>query len=178
VTRAISDQSRTIRVPVHMVESLNKVMRTSRYLTTRLGREPTPEEVADKVGLSAERVGYIFRLVREPVSLENPVGEEGDASLGDFIPAREESAVEAAQRGELAKRMRGALAALSPREEKIVSMRFGIGVDGEHTLEQVGQKFAVTRERIRQIEAKALHKLRHPSRTRTFEGFADSSVDP
>jgi RNA polymerase primary sigma factor len=173
VTRALSDQSRTIRVPVHMTESLNKVMRTSRYLVTRLGREPRPEEIAEKLGLTAARVRHILGVASQPVSLATPVGEDGDASLGDFIESRDESPAERTLSADLAHQMRGALAVLSPREEKIMRLRFGIGEDGEHTLEQVGQQFAVTRERIRQIEAKALRKLRHPSRVQSLRGFID-----
>jgi len=173
VTRALSDQSRTIRVPVHMTESLNRVIRTSRYLVSQLGREPLAEEIAAKLDLSAERVRYILKLAREPISLASPVGEDGDTSIGDFIPSREESPSEHILSADLAEKMRNVLGALSPREEKIMRLRFGIGEDGEHTLEQVGQKFAVTRERIRQIEAKALRKLRHPANVKSLKGFVD-----
>jgi RNA polymerase primary sigma factor len=174
VTRALSDQSRTIRVPVHMTESLNKVIRTSRYLRTQLGHEPRPEEIGQKLGLTAERVRYILKLGREPISLSAPVGDEGDASLGDFVESRDESPSDQTLASDLAQKTRVALALLSPREEKIVRLRFGIGVDAAHTLEQVGQQFSVTRERIRQIEAKALRKLRHPASTKTLRGFIDS----
>lgn len=174
VTRALSDQSRTIRVPVHMTKSLNKVIRTSRYLRAQLGREPRAEEIGKKLGLTADRVRYILKLGREPVSLSSPVGDEGDASLGDFVESRDESPSDQTLASDLAQKTRVALALLSPREEKIVRLRFGIGVDAAHTLEQVGQQFSVTRERIRQIEAKALRKLRHPSSTKTLRGFIDS----
>ncbi|MEK7704663.1 MAG: sigma-70 family RNA polymerase sigma factor [Myxococcota bacterium] len=173
VTRAISDQGKTIRVPVHMHETLGKVTRTTRYLTAQLGREAEAEEVADRLGLTADRVRYVRKLAREPVSLASPVGEDGDTTLGDFIPAREESPIQALLESELQQQVRGVLAVLSPREEKIVRLRFGIGEDGEHTLEQVGQQFALTRERIRQIEAVALRRLRHPSRTHTLRELGD-----
>jgi RNA polymerase primary sigma factor len=176
MTRAISDQAHTIRIPVHMVEWLNKVMRTNRYMVTQLGREPEPEEIARKLGLSTERVRYILKLAREPISLETPVGDEGDSTLGEFVASRDESAADLACSRDLATQMRGILATLSPREEKIVRLRFGIGEDGEHTLEQVGQKFAVTRERIRQIEAKVLHRLRHPSRTCSLQSFLEPAT--
>ena len=174
VTRALSDQSRTIRVPVHMTETLNKVLRTSRYLLAQLGREPTPEEIASKLGLPKARVLYVLSLGREPLSLSNPVGEDGDATLGDFIASREAPASAVAEGNDLARQMRGVLANLSPREDKIIRMRFGIGHDAEHTLEQVGDMFAVTRERIRQIEAKALHKLRQPAKARAIRAFVDA----
>ncbi len=174
VTRALSDQSRTIRVPVHMSETLNKVLRTNRYLALQLGREPTPDEIARKLDMPKERVVHVMSLGREPVSLSNPVGEDGDTTLGDFISSREESASAVAEGNDLARQMRGVLKHLSPREDKIIRMRFGIGHDSEHTLEQVGEVFSVTRERIRQIEAKALHKLRQPARARSMRGFVDS----
>ncbi len=174
VTRALSDQSRTIRVPVHMAETLNKVLRTSRYLVAQLGREPTAEEIADKLGLPQARVRYVLSLGREPLSLSNPVGDDGDATLGDFVASREASSSALAEGNDLARQMRSVLKNLSPREDKIIRMRFGIGHDAEHTLEQVGNEFAVTRERIRQIEAKVLHKLRQPARARALRGFVDA----
>jgi len=174
VTRALSDQSRTIRVPVHMTESLNKVMRTSRYLVTQLGREPRPEEIATKLGLTPARVRHILGVARQPVSLATPVGEDGDASLGDFLESQDVSPAERTLSADLSRQMRSALSVLSPREEKVMRLRFGIGEDGEHTLERVGQQFCVTRERIRQIEAKALSKLRHPSRAQALRGFVDT----
>ncbi len=174
LTRALSDQSRTIRVPVHMTESQNKVFRTSRYLTALLGREPRPEEIAAKLGLSTERVGQILKLSRQPVSLASPVGDDGDSTLGDFVESREDSPSDHMLATDLARNARRVLAVLSPREEKILRLRFGIGEDGAHTLEQVGQKFSVTRERIRQIEAKALRKLRQPGSIRALESFIDS----
>ena len=173
VTRALSDQSRTIRVPVHMTETLNKVLRTSRYLVSQMGREPTPDEVAAKLGMDKKRIEYILSLGREPLSLSNPVGDDGDATLGDFVASREVSASAVAESNDLSRQIRGVLKNLTPREDKIIRMRFGIGHDSEHTLEQVGTEFAVTRERIRQIEAKVLHKLRHPAKARAISGFVD-----
>jgi RNA polymerase primary sigma factor len=174
VTRALSDQSRTIRVPVHMAETLNKVLRTSRYLVSQFGREPTAEEIAEKLGMPQARVRYVLSLGREPLSLSNPVGDDGDATLGDFVASREMSASAMAEENDLARQMRGVLKNLTPREDKIIRMRFGIGHETEHTLEQVGGEFAVTRERIRQIEAKALHKLRQPAKARAIRAFVDA----
>ena len=175
ITRAIADQGRTIRVPVHMVESLNKVTRTSRYLVQELGREPTPEEIAKKLRMPVERVNMVLRVSRQPVSLEAPVGEDGDGELGDFI---EDKGVTSPQQGVidqcLGEETRKVLKTLTPREEKVLRLRFGIGEKSEHTLEEVGRDFHVTRERIRQIEAKALKKLRHPSRAQHLRVFLES----
>ena len=164
ISRAISDQGRTMRVPLHMVEAINKVLRTSRYLVVQLGREPRAEEIAAKLGISAERVQQILKTAWQPVSLETPIGEEGEITLGDLVAERGESAADTMIATDLARHTRDALATLTPREEKILRMRFGIGQGAEQTLQQVGDQFAVTRERIRQIEAKALSKLRDRSR--------------
>jgi RNA polymerase primary sigma factor len=171
VTRALTDQASTIRVPVHMAESLNRVLRTGRYLVTQLGREPRAEEIADKLGLTPERVRYVLALARQPLSLESPIGDDGDATLGDLVPGRDTLPSDATLLSDLAQGVRGALGVLNPREEKIMRLRFGVGEDGEHTLEQVGQRFSVTRERIRQIEAKALRKLRHPANAKALSAF-------
>jgi RNA polymerase primary sigma factor len=174
ITRAISDQSRTIRIPIHMLETLNKVTRTGRSLVHKLGREPTPDEVAERLSLPAEKVRSLLKLARQPVSLESPVGSEDDAHLGDFV--EDKSAIppdDAIIAMNLAEQTRKVLATLTPREEKILRMRFGIGEKSEHTLEEVGDDFSVTRERIRQIEAKALRKLRHPSRGKVLSAFVD-----
>lgn len=175
ITRAIADQARTIRVPVHMHENMYKFVRTSRALFHALGRDPTPEEVSEKMELPLAKVQILLKLVREPLSLEAPMGAEGDSTLGDFIEDGSlVSASEAAISADLADQTRQALATLSPREEKIVRMRFGIGERTEHTLEQVGQVYGVTRERIRQIEAKALQKLRHPTRSARLKTLTES----
>jgi RNA polymerase primary sigma factor len=172
VSRALADYARTIRVPVHMAESLNKVVRTHRYLTQQMGREPVPEEIAAKMGVPVAWVHKALQITKEPLSLETPVGPEADRELGDFVADRSRaSASETAEASDLAMATRQALATLSPREEKILRMRFGIGEKSEHTLEEVGQLFRVTRERIRQIEAKALGKLRHPSRAAQLESL-------
>jgi len=174
VTRAITDQSRTIRIPVHMVETLNKVTRTGRSLTHKLGREPTPDELAEQLSLPAERVRSLLKLARQPVSLESPAGVDDDAHLGDFVDDKSViPADDAIVATDLAEQTRKVLATLTPREEKILRMRFGIGEKSEHTLEEVGNDFSVTRERIRQIEAKALRKLRHPSRRKALGVFVD-----
>lgn len=174
ITRAIADQARTIRVPVHMIEAINKVTRTSRYLSRELGREATPEEIADKMEVTVDKVRKALKLAKDTVSLETPVGDEADSNLGEFIEDRTilSPANAAISRG-LAEHTRGILGTLTPREEKIIRMRFGIGESSDHTLEEVGRVFNVTRERIRQIEAKALSKLRHPSRTRRLKSFVD-----
>ena len=173
ITRAIADQARTIRIPVHMIETINKLVRTSRHLVQRLGREPTPEEIGARMGLPLEKVRKILRIAREPISLETPIGEEEDSHLGDFIEDKTVgSPLEAAVRYDLQRQISGALGSLSPREEIVLRKRFGIGEDSDHTLEEVGQDFEVTRERIRQIEAKALRKLRHPSRSKKLRTFA------
>ncbi len=172
VSRAIADQARTIRIPVHMIETINKVVRSSRYLVQQLGREPTPEEIAIKMEMPLDKVRKVLRIVKEPVSLETPIGDEEESSLGDFVEDRQTvSPSDAAVYTSLEEQTRKVLATLTPREEQILRMRFGIGEKSDYTLEEVGQRFAVTRERIRQIEAKALRKLRHPSRAKTIEAF-------
>lgn len=174
ITRAIADQARTIRIPVHMIETINKLIRTSRYLVQELGREPTPEEIAEKMEISLDKVRKVLKIAREPISLETPIGEEEDSHLGDFIEDKKFLLPsEAAVSLNLAEQTRKVLATLTPREEKVLRMRFGIGERADHTLEEVGQDFAVTRERIRQIEAKALRKLRHPTRSRKLKSFID-----
>jgi RNA polymerase primary sigma factor len=174
ITRAIADQARTIRIPVHMIETINKLIRTSRYLVQELGREPTPEEIATKMEFPLEKVRKVLKIAKEPISLETPIGEEEDSHLGDFIEDKKfMSPSEAAISLNLAEQTRKALATLTPREEKVLRMRFGIGEKADHTLEEVGKDFHVTRERIRQIEAKALRKLRHPTRSRKLKAFVD-----
>ena len=175
ITRAIADQARTIRIPVHMIETINKLIRTSRYLVQEQGREPTPEEIADKMEIPLEKVRKVLKIAREPISLETPIGEEEDSHLGDFIEDKKFMLPsEAAVNINLAEQTRKVLATLTPREEKVLRMRFGIGEKADHTLEEVGQDFAVTRERIRQIEAKALRKLRHPTRSRKLKHFIEN----
>ena len=176
ITRAIADQARTIRVPVHMIEMINQLIRTSRYLVQDLGREPTPGEIAEKMEVPVEKVRKVLKVAKEPISLQAPMGEEGDSSIGDLIEDENaENPTEVAINHNLADKARQVLATLSPREEKVLRMRFGIGEKSEHTLEEVGQDFDVTRERIRQIEAKALRKLRHPSRSNPLKSFVDRS---
>jgi RNA polymerase primary sigma factor len=175
ISRAIADQARTIRIPVHMMETMNKVMRTSRYLVHDLGREPTPAEIAEKMDLPVEKVQKVLKLAKEPISMETPMGEENDSHLGDFIEDKGAiSPADAVISMDLAEHTRKALATLTPREEKVLRMRFGIGGKSEHTLEEVGQDFAVTRERIRQIEAKALRKLQHLSRSKRLKSFREN----
>jgi RNA polymerase primary sigma factor len=175
VTRAIADQARTIRIPVHMIETINKLIRTSRYLVQEMGREPTPEEIAEKMEVPIDKVRKVLRIAREPISLETPIGEEDDSHLGDFIEDKTfMSPSEAAVNLNLSEQTRKVLATLTPREEKVLRMRFGIGEKSDHTLEEVGNDFDVTRERIRQIEAKALRKLRHPTRSRKLKYFIES----
>lgn len=175
ITRAIADQARTIRIPVHMIETINKLVRTSRYLMQEIGREPTPEEIAAKMELPVEKVRKILKIAKEPISLETPIGEEDDSHLGDFIEDKTlVTPSEAVINLNLSEQTRKVLATLSPREEKVLRMRFGIGEESDHTLEEVGQDFSVTRERIRQIEAKALRKLRHPSRSKRLKAFVES----
>jgi len=175
ITRAIADQARTIRIPVHMIETINKLIRTSRYLVQELGREPKPEEIALKMEIPLEKVRKVLKIAREPISLETPIGEEEDSHLGDFIEDKKFMLPsDAAVSFNLAEQTRKVLATLTPREEKVLRMRFGIGEKADHTLEEVGQDFAVTRERIRQIEAKALRKLRHPTRSRKLKSFIDT----
>ena len=174
ITRAIADQARTIRIPVHMIETINKLIRTSRHLVQKLGREPTPEEIAERMDLPLDKVRKILKIAREPISLETPIGEEEDSHLGDFIEDKKAvSPLEAAIRYDLQRQINSALETLTPREEKVLRKRFGIGEATDHTLEEVGQDFEVTRERIRQIEAKALRKLRHPSRSKKLRSFVE-----
>ncbi|OGQ35677.1 MAG: RNA polymerase sigma factor RpoD [Deltaproteobacteria bacterium RIFCSPHIGHO2_12_FULL_43_9] len=175
ITRAIADQARTIRIPVHMIETINKLIRTSRYLVQEMGREPSPEEIAGKMDMPIDKVRKVLKIAKEPISLETPIGEEEDSHLGDFI--EDKSAVspgEAVVNLNLSEQTRRVLQSLTPREEKVLRMRFGIGEKSDHTLEEVGQDFDVTRERIRQIEAKALRKLRHPSRSKKLKSFIES----
>ena len=175
ITRAIADQARTIRIPVHMIETINKLIRTSRYLVQELGREPTPEEIAERMDLPLEKVRKVLKIAKEPISLETPIGEEEDSHLGDFIEDRSAvSPQDAVINMNLSDQTQKVLASLTPREEKVLRMRFGIGEKSDHTLEEVGQDFEVTRERIRQIEAKALRKLRHPSRSKQLRAFIDT----
>jgi RNA polymerase primary sigma factor len=175
ITRAIADQARTIRIPVHMIETINKLIRTSRYLVQEIGREPTPEEIAEKMELPLDKVRKVLKIAKEPISLETPIGEEEDSHLGDFIEDKAiTSPADAVINMNLAEQTRKVLATLTPREEKVLRMRFGIGEKSDHTLEEVGQDFEVTRERIRQIEAKALRKLRHPSRSKRLRSFVEN----
>jgi len=174
ITRAIADQARTIRIPVHMIETINKLIRTSRYLVQELGREPSPEEIAEKMELPIDKVRKVLKIAKEPISLETPIGEEEDSHLGDFIEDKNAvSPSDAVIQMNLNEQTRKVLATLTPREEKVLRMRFGIGERSDHTLEEVGQDFEVTRERIRQIEAKALRKLRHPSRSKKLRAFVE-----
>ena len=175
VSRAIADQARTIRIPVHMIETINKVLRTSRYLVQQLGREPSPEEIAGQMEVPADKVRKVLKIVKEPVSLETPIGDDEESSLGDFVEDRQTlSPADAAMALSLEEQTRKVLATLTPREEQILRMRFGIDEKTDYTLEEVGQRFAVTRERIRQIEAKALRKLRNPTRAKSLAAFIDS----
>jgi RNA polymerase primary sigma factor len=176
ITRAIADQARTIRIPVHMIETINKLIRTSRALVQELGREPTSEEIAKRMDIPVSKVRKVLKIAQEPISLETPIGEEEDSHLGDFIEDRNVvSPAEAVININLKDQTEALLKTLTPREEKVIKMRFGLGDGSEHTLEEVGQSFAVTRERIRQIEAKALRKLRHPSRSRKLKAFLEGS---
>jgi len=176
ITRAIADQARTIRIPVHMIETINKLIRTSRQLVQEIGREPIPEEIAERMELPLEKVRRVLKIAKEPISLETPIGEEEDSSLGDFIEDKGAvSPLEAVIKGNLSDQTAKVLATLTPREERVLRMRFGIGEKSDHTLEEVGQDFAVTRERIRQIEAKALRKLRHPSRAKRLKSFMETN---
>ena len=175
ITRGISDQARTIRIPVHMIETINKIVRTSRQLLSEIGREPTPEELAEKLGMPLENVRKALKIAKEPFSLETPIGDEEDSHLGDFIEDKNAILpIDAAIQSNLRETTTRVLASLTPREERILRMRFGIGMNKDHTLEEVGQQFSVTRERIRQIEAKALRKLKHPSRSRILRSFLDN----
>ncbi|MBN2331892.1 MAG: RNA polymerase sigma factor RpoD [Deltaproteobacteria bacterium] len=174
ITRAIADQARTIRIPVHMIETINKLIRTSRYLLQELGREPTPAEISERMDIPLEKVKKVLKIAKEPISLETPIGEEEDSHLGDFIEDKKAiNPLDSVVTSDLASRTTQVLASLTPREEKVLRLRFGIGERCDHTLEEVGQDFDVTRERIRQIEAKALRKLRHPSRSRKLKGFLE-----
>ena len=176
ITRAIADQARTIRIPVHMIETINKLIRTSRHLVQEHGREPTPEEIAEKMEFPLEKVRKVLKIAKEPISLETPIGEEDDSHLGDFIEDKKVlSPGDAIINYGLAEQTRRVLRSLTPREEKVLRMRFGIGEKADHTLEEVGRDFSVTRERIRQIEAKALRKLRHPSRSRKLKSFVEGT---
>ena len=175
ITRSIADQARTIRIPVHMIETINKIVRTSRQMLHEIGREPTPEELAEKLGMPLEKVRKVLKIAKEPISLETPIGDEEDSHLGDFIEDKNTILpIDAAIQSNLRETTTRLLASLTPREERIVRMRFGIGMNTDHTLEEVGQQFSVTRERIRQIEAKALRKLKHPSRSRILRTFLDN----
>jgi RNA polymerase primary sigma factor len=175
ITRSIADQTRTIRIPVHMIEAINKIVRASRRLRNEIGREPTPEELADKAGMPLDKVHRVLRIVREPLSLETPIGDEEDSHLGDLIEDKNTiQPIDAAIQSSLREATTLVLGSLTAREERILRMRFGIGMNHDHTLEEVGQQFSVTRERIRQIEAKALRKLKHPSRSRTLRSFLDN----
>ncbi len=175
ITRSIADQARTIRIPVHMIETINKIVRTSRQMLHEIGREPTPEEMAEKLAMPLEKVRKVLKIAKEPISLETPVGDEEDTHLGDFIEDRNAILpIEAAIQSNLRETTTRVLASLTPREERVLRMRFGIGMNTDHTLEEVGQQFSVTRERIRQIEAKALRKLKHPSRSRKLRSFLDN----
>ena len=175
ITRSIADQARTIRIPVHMIETINKIVRTSRQMMHEIGREPTPEELAEKLSMPLEKVRKVMKIAKEPISLETPVGDEEDSHLGDFIEDKNAVLpIEAAIQANLRETTTRVLASLTPREERVLRMRFGIGMNTDHTLEEVGQQFSVTRERIRQIEAKALRKLKHPSRSRKLRSFLDN----
>ncbi|MRR57370.1 MAG: RNA polymerase sigma factor RpoD [Deltaproteobacteria bacterium] len=174
ITRAIADQARTIRIPVHMIETINKLIRTSRQLVQEIGREPSPEEIAERMSLPLDKVRKVLKIAKEPISLETPIGEEEDSHLGDFIEDKGVvSPLEAVIKANLSEQTARVLSSLTPREEKVLRMRFGIGEKSDHTLEEVGQNFEVTRERIRQIEAKALRKLRHPSRSKKLKSFVE-----
>jgi RNA polymerase primary sigma factor len=175
ITRSIADQARTIRIPVHMIETINKIVRTSRQMLHEIGREPTPEELSEKLQMPLEKVRKVLKIAKEPISLETPIGDEEDSHLGDFIEDKNAVLpIDAAIQSNLRETTTRVLASLTPREERVLRMRFGIGMNTDHTLEEVGQQFSVTRERIRQIEAKALRKLKHPSRSRKLRSFLDS----
>ena len=175
ITRSIADQARTIRIPVHMIETINKIIRTSRIMLHEIGREPTPEELSTKLSIPLEKIRKVMKIAREPVSFETPVGDDDDSFLGDFIEDKNTVVPgEAAENSNLRETTTRVLSSLTPREERVLRMRFGIGVNTDHTLEEVGQQFTVTRERIRQIEAKALRKLKHPSRSKQLKSFLES----
>ena len=174
ITRSIADQARTIRIPVHMIETINKLVRTSRQILSEQGREPTPEELAKKLAMPLDRIRKVLKISKEPISLETPVGDEEDSNLGDFIEDQNAlQPLEASIRSNLGESTTKILATLTPREERVLRMRFGIGMNTDHTLEEVGLQFSVTRERIRQIEAKALRKLKHPSRSKHLKSFLE-----
>jgi RNA polymerase primary sigma factor len=175
VGRSLSDQSRTIRVPVHMIDTINKIVRTSRQMFSEIGREPTPEELAEKLHMPLEKVRKTLKIAKEPLSLETPIGDQEDSHLGDLIEDKNAILpIDAAIRSNLRETTTRTLASLTPREERIVRIRFGIGMNTDHTLQEVGQQFSLTRERIRQIEAKALRKLKHPSRSSVLRSFLDN----
>ena len=174
ITRSIADQARTIRIPVHMIETINKLVRTSRQMLHEIGREPTPEELAEKLVMPLDKVRKVLKIAKEPISLETPIGDEEASHLGDFIEDKKAvQPLDAAIQSNLRETTTRVLASLTAREERVLRMRFGIGMNTDHTLEEVGQQFSVTRERIRQIEAKALRKLKHPSRSRKLRSFLD-----
>jgi RNA polymerase primary sigma factor len=174
ITRSIADQARTIRIPVHMIETINKIVRTQRQILSEFGREATPEELAKKLVMPLEKVRKVLKISKEPISLETPVGDEEDSSLGDFIEDKNAlQPLDTAIRSNLSESTTKILASLTPREERVLRMRFGIGMNTDHTLEEVGLQFSVTRERIRQIEAKALRKLKHPSRSKQLKSFLE-----
>ena len=175
IARSIADQARTIRIPVHMMETISKIVRTSRQMFSEMGREPTPEELANKLGMPLEKVRRVLKIAKEPLSLETPMGDEEDSHLGDLIEDKNVILpIDAAIQSNLRENTTRVLASLTPREERVLRMRFGIGVNTDHPLEEIGQQLSVTRERIRQIEAKALRKLKHPSRSRVLRSFLDN----
>ena len=175
ITRSIADQARTIRIPVHMIETISKLVRVSRQILNENGVEPQPEELAARLGMPIEKVRKVLKIAKEPISLETPVGDEDDSHLGDFIEDKAiKLTLDAAIQNNLREATTGVLSTLTPREERVLRMRFGIGMNTDHTLEEVGQQFSVTRERIRQIEAKGLRKLKHPSRSRKLRSFLDN----
>jgi RNA polymerase primary sigma factor len=175
ITRSIADQARTIRIPVHMIETINKIVRTSRQMLSEIGREPTPEELAEKLAMPVDKVRKVLKISKEPISLETPIGDEEDSHLGDFIEDKNAILpIDTAIQTNLRETATRILASLTPREERVLRMRFGLGDSNDHTLEEVGNQFSVTRERIRQIESKALRKLRHPSRSRKLHSFLES----
>ena len=174
ITRSIADQARTIRIPVHMIETINKIVRTTRQIMSEIGREPTPNELADRLHMPIDKVKKVLKIAKEPISLETPVGDEEDSSLGDFIEDKNALIpIDAAVKSSLRDTTTRILSSLTPREERVLRMRFGIGMNTDHTLEEVGLQFSVTRERIRQIEAKALRKLKHPSRSKQLKSFLE-----
>ena len=177
ITRSIADQARTIRIPVHMIETINKIVRTLRQIMSEFGRETTPEELSKKLAMPLEKVRKVLKIAKEPVSLETPVGDEEDSSLGDFIEDKNAlQPLDTAIQSNLSESTTKILASLTPREERVLRMRFGIGMNTDHTLEEVGLQFSVTRERIRQIEAKALRKLKHPSRSKQLKSFLENNL--